>query len=82
MSKQYALVEVKWIDSAWHQGWKTKRDGAVQPSHCKTIGYRVRNTKSHLTVAMSVSTNGNFTEAMCIPRGCVVSVRKLKNGEA
>ncbi len=71
------LYEVKWVDSSWHQGWKTGLE-TVKVSSCSTIGYVLQDNKDSVVVAMSVSENGNFTEAMCIPKQSVTSKRRVR----
>lgn len=71
------LVEVKWIDSAFNQGWRTASQ-KVTYSECLTTGYLVEKSARQVVVAMQVNDEGGYSEAMAIPRSCVKSIRKVR----
>lgn len=73
------LVEVLWLDSAFHTGWKNSRV-SVDISHCRTTGYLVERNKHRVVVAMHSEdgVDGSYGEAMAIPRACVKKIRRLR----
>ena len=73
---RYPLVEIEWIDSAFNPGWH-KADTVRDVAYCKTTGYLVEKNKKRINVAMNVADNGDYGEAMAIPRSCVTKIRKL-----
>ena len=72
------LVEVKWVDSAFNQGWRLKYDSDTSISECKTVGYLIKKNKKQLVIAMNVNDDGGYGEAMAIPIECVKSIKKVK----
>lgn len=64
------LVRVTWKDAVGIGQW-TDIDGAAEPDHVETIGYLVRDTPDHITIAATVS-DDQFNAGMQIPRRMLV----------
>lgn len=74
--KQWPLVEVHWVDSAFTAGW---RRAPAQLSNCRTTGYLVHKNKRFINIAMnSDAPDETYGEVMAIPRSCVKKIRRLK----
>lgn len=75
------MVEVFWVDSAFHRGWtnhETKRK-EMSAAECRTLGYLVENGKACVKVAHSVDAdNESFADAIAIPRVAVRRIRSVK----
>ena len=75
---KYKLVCVDWVDSALTIGWKNIDSAEYGISHCRTVGWLVRDDAEEVRVAMSVSDSGAVSEVMCIPRGSVKSIKYVR----
>ncbi len=72
------LVVVEWQDAASYDPWQHLFDAEDHcPSKCKTVGWLLSKTKTHVTVAASQSDTGNWSQLMAVPRGCITSLRRL-----
>lgn len=76
------LVEVTWEDICTYSDnkWR-KREFVVDdltPTNVKTVGYIVKSTKKFLVLASTVSEFDDTLHTIVIPRGTVLSVKKLK----
>ena len=57
------LVEVHWADAATGNEWISGREAeAFTPVLCKTAGYLVARTKTHVTIAGTVGAEEGDTE--------------------
>jgi hypothetical protein len=78
--KKRKLVIVTWADSAaFDAGWKddTKVE-RMAPSRITSVGWLMAETKTHVTLAAHITSEGHVTGEMCIPRGCVLKRRAVK----
>jgi len=78
VTRKLAAVEVHWIDA--HGGdlqWGTLTKRQHGPKNVRTVGQLQRDDKQGVTVALSAD-GQNYDCYIFIPRGCIVSVRKLK----
>jgi hypothetical protein len=78
------LVEVDWIDSCAHSGWRSfvdARDDSL-PSSCRSIGYMLRRDAKVLVLAQSIDATDEgderFADVLAIPAAVVRRVRRLK----
>ena len=76
------IVEVFWVDSAGRSRWDTlEAYKKERPALCKTCGYLLESTKSHVSVALSqgdsTTLRSTVLDAIVIPRGCVTKIRRL-----
>ena len=78
----YHKEEVKWIDSCSSSTWKTSED-IQEPVLCYTSGYVVKDTKLYVTIAASIclftDDNHHISDQISIPKGCIVSRKKIKD---
>ncbi len=72
------LVEVRWIDSTFHTGWRKADRPLPELTICRTVGYMVSDGKKTVVVSMNSEKDGDYSETMVIPRSCVRSVRRVK----
>lgn len=73
---KYRLVEVDWVDSAEATVW-------AYPENIKTlmaysVGWLVESNKKFIVVAGCIGESGMVSQAMAIPRGCIVKIRSKK----
>lgn len=73
----YPIIEIEWLDIITQSGWNTLQDVIeAEPIKCKTIGYLRHDVDTHITVAHSIQ--GDASDYTVIPRGCVLSVKKIE----
>jgi hypothetical protein len=74
-------VEVEFVDACTRGTWSTLEEQRREsrPSRCRSIGYLVERTATHVTVAQSISSaSQNVADTMSIPRRAVLSIKKLR----
>ncbi len=72
------IAKVDWIDSAASDGWQDEGHAAdTTPSRCMTVGWILKKTREHITLAGSRSDLDNCSQVMSIPRKCIVSIKIL-----
>ena len=75
------LYEIKWVDSANHAIDWTENIG-VNIAKIKSVGYLIAKNKKGITLVQNACYKGpgspNGFNAVSIPKGCIVSVKKLK----
>ena len=79
--KKIQLVEVEWIDSAFHRGWSStdtkQREMAI--SVCRSVGYLVSRDKKVVNLVMhSADKHTSLGDGLSIPTVAVKRVRQLK----
>ncbi len=72
------LLEVEWEDSATNLGWRDMDEHDPAPIVCKTVGYKIKGTKTSICLASSLSDQGGTNDRMIIPKGCIRAIRKVK----
>ena len=76
---KFKLVKVDWIDAAGNTSWQHLRDAQrANPSKIVTIGYKIRDDKTALTIAGSITENLNVHDTTVIPRGWVTKITPLR----
>ena len=73
-------VEVAWRDSTRYDlGWGPVKDYAklATPYLCYTTGYLAHQNARYVLVALSSGPDDTVNQAIAIPRGCIVKVRRL-----
>jgi hypothetical protein len=71
----YPVVTVCWEDSTAYTGWQT----IARPRKPQTVystGYLVQESKRTVSISAHVDPDGDTTEVMVIPRGCITSLRR------
>lgn len=75
------LIEVDWVDSAFHHGWSradTKRQ-EMGISKCRTVGYFISADKVRVSLASSTADKGeSYADGISIPRVAVKTIRRLR----
>ena len=71
------IVEIHWVDACTHTGWK---DDNYKSHTVKVItrGVEWENTKSHISVALSLDEIGQPADIISIPQVCVTKRKLLK----
>ena len=79
-TKNHKIVEVTWVDPAEFSGWNGSEALAFQPSHCKSVGYLIHQTKKQITLSDTIATDQDQDYGACLvlPRGVVVSIKTVK----
>lgn len=75
------LVEVEWIDSAFHRGWSSADEKRREMSYsvCRTAGYLIGRDKQSVKIAMNMADkSASFGDGITIPTVAVKRVRRLK----
>lgn len=72
------IVHVRWEDSHGSSGWVDRDDVDKWPLVINTVGYLFAKDKKTLSVASSMSKNGEFSGVTKIPRSCVIKIKVLK----
>lgn len=80
------IVEVEWIDSQQHAGWRSANtwESDIRPDdlQCRSTGYLFREDTTSVVLMQSISAVGSLADAIEIPRIAVQSVRVLRQGKA
>jgi len=74
------VVMVRWVDSCSSSNlWSNREDiEEAKPLECLTIGFVVWETESHLTLAASLSNDGDQVAGdMCIPQPCIIEITEV-----
>ena len=76
--KTIHIVEIEWVDSCSKDIiWECK-DGleSIVPLPCVSIGYLLEKTKTHITIAQTLSRQA-VARRFTIPIGCVKKIRRV-----
>ena len=72
-------VEVHWIDSCGHPGWRGEDEpSGDQVSRCMSTGYLLVKSQTEITLAQSLGDNSSTASWITIPLVAVKRVRRLK----
>jgi hypothetical protein len=75
-----ALVLVEWRDSTSPpQPWRASLD-ETEVCTIRTSGFLVRYDEDEVVLVQGLTPSGSFHNSFAIPRGCVDSVRVIKEG--
>lgn len=74
------IVEVTWIDGAFHRGWgsRDEKRRSMRVSHCRTVGYLLVSTPEHVTIVQSLGDDDSMADGIAIPRVAVKRMRTLE----
>ena len=63
-------IEIEWDDTTGSHGWSPADEYcSLGPLKCRTIGYVLTETDTHLTVVQNMSAgNGHVADSMTIPK--------------
>jgi hypothetical protein len=78
----FKIVEVSWLDAcASENNWLTMEEIADHTIiECVTVGFMTKDTDREIQVVQSLC-GDDGGEAMSIPKGCVVSVKILREAK-
>ena len=69
------IVRVSWLDTESHAGWR-KVDGLPSLDPVHSIGFVLRETAELLTITHSISDNGQFLDAVTIPKAAITNLER------
>ena len=79
------LVEVYWVDSTGHDGWRdvasrrrVLQDDGLAGCYCRTAGYLVEDVPGWVAVTLGQSASGCLDSMIQIPRQAIVQVRMVQ----
>lgn len=75
------IVKVKWIDAASLAGWNSADDAIScigKGKIIKTVGFVLKAGKKGIVLAQGVSEEGDVHEAIFIPRGMILKIKRYK----
>ena len=77
--KRIPILRVKWEDSCSNAAWASQEwhEKNASPSACESIGYLVTRNKKQISLAQSISSTGNITDVISIPRQCATSIEVI-----
>lgn len=73
----FPIVAVLWDDATALDGWSRGTE-ALQPCEVLSVGFLVRQTKTHIVLAQDISPDGLQCGRGQIPRGMVKKMRVLR----
>lgn len=72
------IVEITWTDSTTHGGWMDLDEANDSMAMmCTTVGYIVKKSRKQVTLAQSISANGQMGEILCVPTSVIQELREL-----
>ena len=77
----HVRVEVEFVDSCTRGTWSSLEEHRREssPSLCRSVGYLLERTATHVTVAQSISSHSqSVADTMSIPRACVRAIKRLR----
>ena len=74
-----SLVIVEWDDCMARSSWNDREEIEVLTSlRCISVGWQLKSDRKHLRLAASRCDNSDqFADITIIPRGCIVSHKRL-----
>ena len=79
--KKRGLLIVEWDDISATSGWKSEDnvDKECNPLRSVTVGWRMKSDRKTLRVASTRTEDGRCSDVNAIPRGCIVSIKRLSD---
>lgn len=83
--QKYPLIEILW-DDATHieMGWKTKEEFDKEPDQDEivlSVGFLIKQTPSHLYIAMDIDKEGQHNQRAKIPAAMVKKIKILRKAD-
>ena len=77
--KTIHIVEIEWVDACSNTTiWEFKEGlEPILPMPAASIGYLIEKTKTHITIAQTLSRQ-SVARRFTIPIGCVKKIRRVK----
>ncbi len=80
--RKLELVSVEWFDACSRDPWTPIEDSKGCPKVCYSVGYLIHNDKDSITVAGTVSEDGDACCAITIPKRSITApLVKLSGGD-
>jgi len=76
--KQSKLLLVEWQDTVTIGDWYGNLE-EIKPSAVEVVGWLVRDTKDFIVLSSMRNLDGLHGSICCIPKGCIVTHKELKN---
>ncbi len=75
----YKLVKITWEDACSDDGvWVCSEHNPLKPLMMVSVGILLKRDRRHFyTLGLSMSKNGNLSQRISIPKGCVTSIETL-----
>lgn len=70
-------VYLEWDDSTSDTGWIKDENVYLKPWRIKSIGYLVRENKTHIAITTSIGQSGNKMDVLTIPKACILKRKNL-----
>ena len=75
----YEIVEVVWEDPTSGDAWHPIKDCESEPHKIRSVGFLVKETATHVTIALSLDLQGeNCAQSMTIPETLIHSMHTLE----
>ncbi len=72
------IVEIEWEDSASKGGWANREVyRKLSPMRVRTVGFLLERSPRKVIVLQTLAEDGDGTDAVVIPAGCVKKLRRL-----
>ena len=78
MRKPLNMVLIEWTDSNITNGWHHKGCGENHLAYCRAVGILIGEDERGVTVAMGEGEGEMILEGLTIPKGCILSIKKLR----
>ena len=78
--KKLPLIIIEWDDVSSFGGWEITKDALEKekPFRAKMVGWEIARNKGYITLATAFSDADDCNGRRCIPRGCIISIRRLE----
>jgi len=78
--KKCPIVLIKWIDTTESKDWQDVEEAEkLEPLHCVSVGHLLKKTRWHITICISLTSDGGAGGTWAISRRCVESIEELQN---
>jgi len=77
MTKHKAIY-LEWDDARGRNGWFSNDEILNGPFTIKTIGYLVKEDRTHITVTTSISKSDYKVDPLTIPKSTILKRRNIK----
>ncbi len=71
------LVLVEWYDTTTYSNWRSEKDLTEKPPLSISVGWKVRADRKFVTLS-SMRCDGDCNVRQMIAKGCIQSIRRLK----
>lgn len=71
---------IKWYDAFSVDRWKDNEEMKKECKHpliIKSIGYRMAKNKKYISLTQNSGNNDSSSGLICIPRKCILKIKKL-----